>query len=167
MLGIAYKGVEIPIYWKLLDKRGNSDTRERIELIEKFTEHFGTACIAGLLADREFVGDIWFNYLIQKKIPFYIRVKNNIITTNTRGQQVDIDGLFYSLKPGEQRILKGARKVFKTRAYLTGLRLDDGEMLIIASNLETEDPLKIYARDPSRSKRRVSGRTAPSSVFWC
>lgn len=29
-LAIAYKGIAIPIYWELLDKRGNSDTQERI-----------------------------------------------------------------------------------------------------------------------------------------
>lgn len=32
-LGIAFKGIAIPIYWELLDKRGNSDTEERIALI--------------------------------------------------------------------------------------------------------------------------------------
>jgi hypothetical protein len=30
ILGIAYQGTAIPIYWDLLDKRGNSDTTEKI-----------------------------------------------------------------------------------------------------------------------------------------
>jgi hypothetical protein len=41
MLGIVFKGTAIPIYWMLLDKGGNSDTLERIELIQMFIDHFG------------------------------------------------------------------------------------------------------------------------------
>lgn len=33
MLAIVYKGTAIPVYWILLDKRGNSNTRERIALM--------------------------------------------------------------------------------------------------------------------------------------
>src|SRR5690349_16440924 len=55
-LAIAFKGIAIPIYWELLDKKGNSDTQERIALLKKFINCFGKDCIAGVLADREFVG---------------------------------------------------------------------------------------------------------------
>ena len=34
--------------------------------------------IAGLLADREFVGDNWFAWLLTEKIPFCIRIKNGV-----------------------------------------------------------------------------------------
>ena len=30
MLAVVYKGIAIPVYWLLLDKKGNTDTRERI-----------------------------------------------------------------------------------------------------------------------------------------
>jgi hypothetical protein len=30
MLAVVYKRVTIPVYWLLLEKKGNSDTRERI-----------------------------------------------------------------------------------------------------------------------------------------
>jgi hypothetical protein len=48
----------------LLDKRGNSDTRERIALIQKFIDRFGKEWIKGILADREFIGKNWFGWLI-------------------------------------------------------------------------------------------------------
>ncbi|MEX7495381.1 IS30 family transposase (plasmid) [Acinetobacter baumannii] len=35
MLAIVYRGIAIPILWTLLNKRGNSDTKERIALIQK------------------------------------------------------------------------------------------------------------------------------------
>lgn len=39
-LGIAFKGTAIPIYWTLLDKKGNSDTPERTDMVA-FTLHGG------------------------------------------------------------------------------------------------------------------------------
>jgi hypothetical protein len=74
-LAIAFKGIAIPIYWELLDKRGNSDTKERITLVQKFIDNFGKDCIAGLLADREFIGNDWFKWLSENEISFNIRVK--------------------------------------------------------------------------------------------
>jgi hypothetical protein len=47
----------------MMDKRGNSNTAERIDLIQKFIYWFGKDCIDCLLADREFVGEDWLNYL--------------------------------------------------------------------------------------------------------
>ncbi|HRH55231.1 MAG TPA: IS4 family transposase [Chitinophagales bacterium] len=121
MLGIVFKGTAIPIYWMLLDKRGNSDTSERIALFQMFIDHFGKNCIKGILADREFIGKDWFGWLLKEKIPFHIRIKNNTITTNAKGLKVDIDALFYGLKSNEQCCLKGKRFVWGHLVYLISL----------------------------------------------
>lgn len=68
MLGICYKNIAIPIMFKMLDKRGNSDTNERIELITQFIDWFGKECIDCLLADREFIGHHWLDFLNKNKI---------------------------------------------------------------------------------------------------
>jgi hypothetical protein len=52
-----------PIFWTFLPKKGNSNTKERIELLNRFIDHFGTIKIDCLLADREFIGKEWFRYL--------------------------------------------------------------------------------------------------------
>jgi hypothetical protein len=57
MLGVSYKNIAFPILFKMMDKRGNSNTAERIDLIQKFIHCFGKDCIDCLLADREFVGE--------------------------------------------------------------------------------------------------------------
>jgi len=57
MLGVAYKNVAFPLMFSMLDKRGNSNTQERIDLIKKYLDWFGGHTIDCLLADREFVGD--------------------------------------------------------------------------------------------------------------
>jgi hypothetical protein len=144
MLGIVFKGTAIPIYWMLLDKKGNSDTAERIELIQTFINQFGRHCIRGLLADREFIGKDWFAWLLREKIPFNIRIRNNTITTNSRGLEIDIDALFYGLKPGDQLILKGRRIVLGHLVYLAGLRLADGELLIVATSVSAESAIITY-----------------------
>lgn len=143
-LAIVYKGTAIPIFWKLLDKKGNSNTAERIELMKIFINCFGKNCIAGLLADREFKGKDWFNWLIQEKIPFYIRIANNSITTNSRGLEIDIDALFYDIKVGEERILKGKRKLWGLEVFLVGTKALDGKLVIIATNADPEKSLEIY-----------------------
>ena len=143
-LAIAFKGAAIPIYWVLLDKRGNSDTPERIELIQKFIKNFGKECIAGLLADREFIGKKWFKWLLDEGISFYIRIKSNTLTTNARGQEIDIDALFYGLKPGEQRSINDKRKIWGHDLYLAALRLEDNELLIIATDQPPEEAIAIY-----------------------
>jgi hypothetical protein len=37
MLAVVYNGIAIPIYyWLLLNKKGNSDTRERIAVMKRY-----------------------------------------------------------------------------------------------------------------------------------
>jgi hypothetical protein len=143
-LAIVFKGTAIPIYWELLDKKGNSDTSERIALLQKFVGRFGKNCIAGILADREFIGGDWFKWLLEEKISFYIRTRNNTVTTNSRGLPIDIDALFYGLKLQEQRVIEGKRRIMGCELYLSGLRLADGELLIVATNELPDDAIKIY-----------------------
>lgn len=62
MLGICYKNIAIPVMFKMLDKRGNSHSEERIKLIEQYISWFGKDTIDCLLADREFIGEDWFDF---------------------------------------------------------------------------------------------------------
>lgn len=145
VLSACYKGAAVPLYWIALDKKGNSDTQERIDLINKFIHGFGRNKILGLLGDREFIGEDWFDYLLKQEIPFDMRVKKNHVTTNARNLDVDIDALFFHLKPGEFEALKGKRRLMGQQLYLSALRLDDGELLILASDHEPENAVERYA----------------------
>jgi hypothetical protein len=143
-LAVVFKGIAIPIYWDLLDKKGNSDTDERIAIVQKFIDKFGKDCIAGLLADREFIGIDWFNWLIQNKIPFNIRVKKNLLTTDSRGRIVRVDALFRGLKLAEERILYGKRTLMGQEVYLSALGLPGGELLVVATDSEPGFSIKKY-----------------------
>jgi hypothetical protein len=70
VLGIAYQGIALPLFWTVLDKAGNSNTAERVALLQRFIAVFGVNHIAALLADREFIGEDWFTWLQHQRIPF-------------------------------------------------------------------------------------------------
>lgn len=74
MLSVLAGGVAIPIYWKQLGKIGASNQAERQELLKKALELFDLRGMT-LLADREYIGQNWFNYLKSKGINFVIRLR--------------------------------------------------------------------------------------------
>lgn len=143
-LGIVYRGIAIPIYWLVLNKAGNSSTRERRALVGRFIQTFGKARIAGLLADREFIGKKWFEWLTQEKIPFYIRIRNDANTKNKNGKDIDVSWLFYHIKAGEKLALEKAKNIFGSNVFITGGKAPGGELMIVASNIATEGAIETY-----------------------
>lgn len=146
MLSVVYKGIAIPVYWVLLNKKGNSSTRERIALINRFISNFGKSQILGVLADREFIGGKWFKWLTSEGIDFYIRIKKDAKIPNSQGIKVQAKRLFFLLKRGEKIAIKEPRKVTGVSVYLTAMRLDDGELLIIASSKAGDNAIEIYGK---------------------
>lgn len=144
MLSITYKGIAIPLFWSLLDKKGNSNTNERIALMERFIVQFGKNKIAGLLADREFIGSDWFRWLKKERIHFVIRVKKNLLTTDSRGRVVPVEALFRGLKPMEERTLWYSRDLMGETVYLSALKMPDGELLIVAADELSGFAIKKY-----------------------
>lgn len=116
---MVYKGIAIPVYWILLNKKGHSNTRERIALMKRFISQFGKKRIIKLLADREFVGKKWFQWLKSEGINFAIRIKKNTKVTNSRGDVVQVQHLCRFLKVGETLVLNDARKILEVDVYLS------------------------------------------------
>ena len=53
---IIRNGIAIPVMWNVLGRAGNSTTAQRSALLSRFCAVFGETAIAGLIADREFIG---------------------------------------------------------------------------------------------------------------
>ena len=104
---VISKNFSIPLFWKALPKKGNSNTRERIDILQLFVNTFGIERIGSLMADREFIGKVWIDFLVRKKIPFFIRIKEK------RHTQHRMDG---------------------QRLYFAGTRSNEAELVIIISN---------------------------------
>lgn len=134
VLGIAHQGMALPVMWTVLDQAGNSDTEERASLPQRFVKQFGQTRIKALLADREFVGGYWFAWLQAQGIPFHVRLKRNTLIPNAWNVPMRADVRFGSLKPGQSSYLQGRRPVWGCFVHLSTLRLDDGDLLFIASS---------------------------------
>lgn len=52
--------------------------RERIDLMNRFITLLGADSIDSLLADREFVGDRWLEYLNKLNIEYHTRIRENV-----------------------------------------------------------------------------------------
>jgi len=130
VIGIAHRGVAFPIVWMVLDKAGNSTMDERIDLLKDFLEVVSAKNIAFLLADREFIGDTWMNYLDKRKIPFAIRVRHNALCDDW----LNVSVLFADVAEGELKILQHAYRVYGCTVRLVGMKLGHNDYLIIATN---------------------------------
>lgn len=145
MLGVVHQGVAFPLLWRLLDKRGNSNTNERIDLMETFLQHFANHQVAYLTADREFLGCAWFGYLLaQPQTPFCIRMRQS--------ERLD-DGqcclkarvLFQNLAVHQRQVLSKCRRLWGRWVYLAALRLEDGSLLVVSAD-SPESAISKYAQ---------------------
>ena len=149
MLGVSYKNVAFPLLFKMLDKRGNSCTEERIELIKKYIEYFGKSSINCLVADREFIGDKWLEFLNDNKIRYYIRIRNNFkIYSYQKQREIKAFWLFNNLKVNEFYHYPKIIELHGQRCYLSGSKTIDREgkmeFLILVSFNKPEQPMVFY-----------------------
>jgi len=146
MIVITYQGIGIPVVWKFLNKRGNSNTAERIALVKRFISIFGKEKIDCLLGDREFIGKAWFAYLQSEGIRFRLRIKKNTLVANANGALVHAENLFRDLPCGHSIILPGKRNLWGRELYIIGAKLNDGRLLILATQECPETAIDDYKK---------------------
>lgn len=146
VLSVVHQGTAFPVFWLFLPKKGNSNTRERIQLITQFLEVFGTHQIKHLLADREFIGEDWFGYLIDAKINFRFRIKKNMKISRSTGQLSEARNFFRSLPISTECQLIGRRLICGHWLWVTGMRLTSGDYLIVVSNNDSDQVMLEYSK---------------------
>ena len=71
----------IPLVWKDLEKKGNSNTKERLDLIDQLLEWWQKSDVPlpqlYLAGDREFIGFLWLRGLEERKVKFVMRIRAN------------------------------------------------------------------------------------------
>ncbi|MCP4401975.1 MAG: IS4 family transposase [bacterium] len=146
VLAVAYKGVAIPLLWVFLDKRGNSNSFERIGILKHFLVEFGHERIQCLTADREFIGTEWIKFLKRQRIRFRIRIKRNTLVSNPSGcSEISAFRFFQNLPIGETRLLPRPRLVWGMRVSVVGMRIKN-DYLILITNETPETALEDYAQ---------------------
>lgn len=146
MLGVVHEGVTFPLVWCLLDKRGNSNSDERMQLFNQFRERFGEREIACLTADREFVGKDWFEYLLnESQTPFRIRIRENHKLDDAR-VSLKVRIVFADLAVGQTKVLRHKRRLWGHWVYIAALRLEDNSLLVVATQSAPKSAITDYAK---------------------
>ncbi len=145
VLSIEHLGIGIPIFWSVLNKGGSSSTKDRTKVLKRVIRAIGKDKIQALLADREFIGEEWFQFLIKQKIPFVIRVKQNFMVHGLRkGYAVPIGTLANHLGQKKavinQPIVLWKHSLFTSVEHAKGAR----EPMIVVSNIKFPSPIELY-----------------------
>jgi len=144
MLGIIYKRMCFPLYWKNLEKDGSSNTSERIELLEKAIKLLGKQRIIALLGDREFIGLHWFKYLIDEDLEFHIRLPRQIkIGSILKNNRRTVNFIFRHWK--ENVCIDHPKKIVIQgfQLNLSGMK-SKKDYCVVVSNKNNIDSLKKY-----------------------
>lgn len=134
----------IPIAWKVFTKKGNSNTLERKQLLEKILRIIKPDQMDVFLADREFIGEEWFNFLLKNAIPFVIRIRNNMYV-EYKEERIQIEQLAGKIKHGEKFACIVKLDGIKLRLMIT--RSSEGSLVAVVAPLNvTFDLLKEYGK---------------------
>jgi hypothetical protein len=145
MLGIAHEGMAYPLLWTVLPHAGNSDTQERLALVDRLLAFLSHQQIEALVADREFIGEDWFAGLKARRIAFVMRVKSNTRIAS-RGRTLSAGRRYNHLKLGEDYVCPKRCWVLGSRLWLAVTRAPDGDLLVLACTAQAELALARYAR---------------------
>ena len=149
VLAIVYQGVSFPILFTMMPKFGNSSTNERIELMQRFISLFGIDSIDCLLADREFVGDLWLGYLNFNHIRYHIRIRENFwVIIPRNGHRIKASWLFNRVKINQCEFLNEIVIVNGQLCYLSASKIKNKqgipELQIIVSFNKPDQAQSIY-----------------------
>ena len=149
MISVKGDGWSVPLIWTLLNKKGNSTEQERIDLMEKLIPIIGMNKIYNLVADREFIGDKWFNYLNDRKIPYDIRIRENLKVWH-KGKLVPVLKLFKNVAIDQRLTIPTPVLIGSATIYLQGGRIintknNKKEYLIIATYCSPKNSSNRYA----------------------
>lgn len=139
VVSVAWQGVSIPIAWVCLTKGGgNSSTQERIDLMKKVIALIPAEKIDNLLADREFIGREWFEWLEQNHLLFRLRIREDFSIDGRNGKKLRAGQLFRHLKYGQSEVWMTKRRVSDVLLYIAARRSPKGLLIVVGTkNPET------------------------------
>jgi Transposase DDE domain len=149
VLCIATQRVRIPVMWQILDYGGGSSMAQRMGLLTRFMALFGKKSIKLLLGDAEFIGNQWFEFLVENEIPFVIRVAGHLIVRLDDGYEGPLDRLLRS-RATRQRLMKAKGRFLQMEQRFSATmsfgvsQLSDGSWLIVATNRGPRKALNAY-----------------------
>ncbi|MFZ3585299.1 transposase, partial [Loktanella sp. DJP18] len=134
VLAVVTRRFRVPLMWVFLDHAGNSAMGMSIALMERYLRLLGAASIEALLADREFIGAEWMEFLIKNNIPFAIRLKEDMLIRLADGNLREFRTLLRKRRRGAwEGWLNGMEATPANRLLIAAKRIRGGELLIVAT----------------------------------
>lgn len=134
VVSVIWQGASIPIAWVCLDKQGgNSNTQERIALMENVFKLIPAEKIVSLLADREFIGKEWFKWLDNNGVTCRLRIKENTQVVGNCGQKINAEQLFRHIKLNQIETWHTKRNVSGVYLYIGARRSLKGLLIVVAT----------------------------------
>lgn len=131
VLSVIVKGCGIPLYWLELDSRGNSDTNERKQVMNRLIGLIKVDKIAYLLADREFIGEDWFGHLADQGVKFVIRIRGNMLIESDRKC---LSGKELSANASKTNIVSFDGKIDNKPLSFQATISSENKLVLVASN---------------------------------
>ena len=98
------------------------------------------------MADREFPNKTLIEWLVEEKIPFYLRIKGNMDVCIGRKKFKTSAQLFSHLAPFQQQIFGMRVHVFGQPLYLAGSKNSREELMIVVTNQHPKNAIACYLR---------------------
>jgi len=147
VLAVVTRRFRVPLLWTLLPGGGNSGTETRIALITRYLARFPAGTVRLLLADREFIGAKWLEFLDDNGIPFAIRLREDLRVVTEDGAELTLFARLHTTRK---------TRFFSARLWNDGQacgpllnfaakRLKD-EWLIVVSNRAPRTALAAYRK---------------------
>lgn len=144
VISAVYESTSIPLVWKELDKKGNSNTEERIGIVLDLLKIIDVNKIKILIGDREFEGEEWFKFLQENNIKYLVRLKSSHLLRHFNGGKMQAGKIFEYLSKNEIESRKD--KILGVSSLIAVKKLKS-ELLVVCTNnlnLKSKEILKFY-----------------------
>lgn len=133
----------VPIYFEMLDnKSGNSNYKDRIQVLQHIIKVVGLDKIDMLIMDREFIGYQWLRWLKGQSISFCVRVPKSHKITLVDGQ-----------KKTALELLDNKKRVYYFDVYVNTVQVnvslsydENGELLYLIGTQRASQLKNIYRK---------------------
>lgn len=138
-ISVLYKETAIPLIILPLERKGNSSYQQRQELLEALLSVLPANRIKAILGDREFIGDEWFALLVEKNIPFVMRIKDNM-TVGTQEKTCKVKDLCAQNKPTNYGMVHIGTQLLQLQT------LKNQDNLVAVISHQVTHPLALYKK---------------------
>ncbi|MDP3532736.1 MAG: IS4 family transposase [Alphaproteobacteria bacterium] len=144
VISVVYESTSIPLIWKELDKKGNSNTEERKGIVLDLLKIIDVNKIKILTGDREFEGEELFKFLQENNIKYLVRLKSSHLLRHFNGEKMQAGKIFEYLSKNEIESRKG--KVLGVSSVIAVKKLKSGLLIACTNNLNLKEKemLKSY-----------------------